>query len=120
MKNKIKILLLGTTYILSSCNSLNNIEKNNSCRINKSIIKTIHDEKGIFMIDENSGKPVVSIHSAGSIDDVSLYILCNPPDKLPAKNSSVIISGKVKKSDQVATLGGYTYYELELTSLSVL
>lgn len=110
------IFLLAAGF-LSSC--VSHTSQNNSmvavCNAEDRIIKTIKNEKGFF--DVNSGRSIVNVHTHGTVDKVSVYYICNPPSKLPGKNTAVVVSGKVRKSKIKPDIGGYTYYELEIDEL---
>jgi len=104
--------------ILASCSIKNQQSKNiNACDSKAAIIKTIHNEQGIFFIDETTGRASVTVHTPGSIDDVTVFRICNVPAQLPENNTKVTVSGKIRASKEVSQLGGYKYYELELENL---
>ena len=125
MSKKYRWSLLGFVLIsgiLSSCVNQkgNKSELVSDCDTTSEVIQTLENENGIFYLDLNSGKASIQIHTPGTIDEVSVYIICNKPVELPENNSKVSVSGKVRKSDQVAEMAGYSYYELEIQHLTSL
>ncbi len=117
-----------TTSILSICllstltfSCMNNGSKqqttSNACHPDEKIIRTVSNQTGLLMKDQSTGKMSISVHTPGTIDEVSNYLICNPCADMPRNESQVTFSGNVRTSDIPANLGGMTNYELEMTSI---
>lgn len=111
LKGLIPILLLLFTSVTSGCN---NKEESDELEVPVTIV---NKESGTFSIDKDSKRPSVSVSTPGTIDVVSIYLLSNPPSRLPKEGDNVIITGTARPSKQLSQLGGFTYYELRLEEM---
>lgn len=118
--NLIIFALFVALVNLSSCRVQNQISSQDNCNTQSPVIKTLYNAEGLFLIDNATKHATITIHTAGTIDDVAIYHICNLPAELPLSNSKVNVSGKVRASKQVSSLGGYKNYELEVESLKAL
>lgn len=123
MFRKNQLVLLAMAFALctvSSCITKKQQGTETTCSPKNPIIKTLQNQQGILTINESTRKVSVNVHTPGSIDDVAVYLICNVPTQLPANNTKVVVSGKVRASKEVSQLGGHHYYELEIESLKEL
>ncbi|WDF67068.1 hypothetical protein PQ465_12205 [Sphingobacterium oryzagri] len=117
MKLNTALIYPTLLLIMSGCAPSNQSETSNQCDFSKPILDSLKNESGTFGLDESDGRYFVSIHTEGTIDEVSSYIICNPPGSLPELQKNVMISGNVRNSSRISNLAGLTYFELELTDL---
>ncbi len=112
LKGLIPILLLLFTSVTAGCNNKESDELEVPVRI-------VNEESGTFSIDRVSKRPCVSVSTPGTIDVVSIYLLSNPPSRLPTERDEVIITGTARPSKQLSQLGGFTYYEMRLEKMVI-
>lgn len=79
----------------------------------------INEAIGTFVTDELTSRAALRVHTPGTVDEVSIYLISNPAATLPKDNQKVNFSGKVSPSTQASNLGGQTYYELEIDTMVV-
>ena len=94
LKGLIPILLLLFTSLTVGCNDKKSEELEVPVRI-------VTEESGTFSIDRVSKRPCVSVSTPGTIDVVSIYLLSNPPSRLPKERDEVIITGTARSSKQL-------------------
>lgn len=111
----IAIAIFG--LMLTSCNNAKKADTASDVVHNMMNSQRIMDEQGTFIIDENTGRPAIRVHTDGTIDEVFIYLITNSSNNLPDAKTKVRFGGKVSKSDVVSKIGGHSYYELELESL---
>lgn len=116
---KINYALIYTTLLLimSGCGTNQESKTVNQCDTSKPVQDSLKSVHGTFSHDDADGRYFVSVHNEGTIDEVSSYIICNPPSNIPKLQTKVSISGNVRSSSKISNLGGLTYFEIEITNL---
>ncbi|MEH3113442.1 hypothetical protein [Pedobacter terrae] len=115
----IKSVLLSATVcaFLGACTMQKNTsdQSMNACNTSAAITKTLTDQKGTIVKDEKSGRYALRVVTPGTIDEVSMYLICNPDSSLTKEGNMATLSGNVRASKQMSNMGGLTYYDFEVT-----
>lgn len=88
------------------------------CNVISPVINKLNDQKGTIIKDQRRDLYVLSVPTAGTIDEVSMYIICNPDRSLLKDSSIVKLSGNIRTSKQVSRIDGMMYYDLEVTKIN--
>ncbi len=116
-----KILLSATVFtLLEACKMQNNASNKGmaDCNTTAPITRKLDGQKGTVIKDKERGRYVLSVPTDGTIDEVSMYLICNPDASMLKDGATVTVSGNVRASEQVSRIGGMTYYDLEVTRIS--
>ncbi|MBE7175887.1 MAG: hypothetical protein INR69_05760 [Mucilaginibacter polytrichastri] len=115
LKGKIRIVCAAACLVLmASCSKKERVIVAQECHPQQTVIRTASNEQGIFGYSDVAKFYTIAVESGNA---TAVYLICNPPATLPAKDAAVTFSGAVRPST-ISGGDGITYYELTLTTLN--